>query len=48
MWVFVRVEWEVVKKAQEGRQNGRIDEGSGDEGELEMMAIPEDSNIHQG
>ncbi|CAK5281716.1 unnamed protein product [Mycena citricolor] len=38
MWVFLRVEWEVVKKGQEGARRGAmVDEYSGDEAEYEMV-----------
>jgi len=30
MWVFLRVEWEVVRKMREGQRPRRMDNGGGD------------------
>ncbi|KAJ4483240.1 EXS family-domain-containing protein [Lentinula aciculospora] len=40
MWVFVRVEWEVIKKARETRNTGRISLSDTDEPEFEMITTP--------
>lgn len=41
MWLFVRVEWEVIKKAREGRSPGRERSLSDiDEPEFEMITTP--------
>ena len=45
MWVFVRVEWEVVKMTREGRKARRMDSGNGTQGyeeeEFELLGPPE-------
>ncbi|KAJ7287812.1 EXS family-domain-containing protein [Mycena rebaudengoi] len=40
MWVFVRVEWEVIKRIQDGshRNNALLEDFSGDEADYEMVA----------
>ncbi|KAH7874637.1 EXS family-domain-containing protein [Lentinula edodes] len=40
MWVFVRVEWEVIKKAREARNAGRTSFSDTDEPEFEMITTP--------
>ncbi|PPQ89725.1 hypothetical protein CVT25_014126 [Psilocybe cyanescens] len=37
LWVFVRVEWEVIKKTHDKIPTSQSDERSGDEGEYEMI-----------
>ncbi|KAF8904444.1 EXS family-domain-containing protein [Gymnopilus junonius] len=41
LWVFVRVEWEVIKKAREGVPTITLDERSGDESEYEFPTLPD-------
>jgi hypothetical protein len=41
MWVFVRVEWEVIKKLQHGpRRETLLDDFSGDETEADYEMVP--------
>ncbi|KAJ3513713.1 hypothetical protein NLJ89_g2794 [Agrocybe chaxingu] len=42
LWVFVRVEWEVVKKIEEKNPANYLDDRSGDEGEYEMIPATPD------
>ena len=37
LWVFIRVEWEVIKKAQERVPTCQSDDRGGDEGDYEMI-----------
>jgi hypothetical protein len=41
MWVFLRVEWEVIKKMQHGsRRDVLLDDFSGDETDAEYEMVP--------
>lgn len=42
LWVFLRVEWEVIKKAREGGvPTSALDERSGDESDYEFPTLPD-------
>jgi hypothetical protein len=46
MWVFIRVEWEVIKRAQDmGLERGKMDESSSGESEYELIH-PLENNTH--
>lgn len=42
LWVFIRVEWEVIKKGQEKVLTCQLDDRSGDEGDYEMIPATPD------
>ena len=42
LWVFIRVEWEVIKKAHGRVPTYMLDERSGDEGDYEMIPATHD------
>jgi len=47
MWVFIRVEWEVIKRVQDvGLQRGKMDDFSGDESEYELIPPILENGMH--